>query len=322
MKVLRLALACTLVALASRAGAQDLAALRRSGWVLHENVGIGNVSAVACGGSRAYARSWSGGLAVWDGGGATWHVIVAGGRSARHGRALAASPDGQVFLATSQGVAQWTGSRWIDHALDQWEGEHSWEGANRGTPIAAPSATEVLYVGRGRVARFDGERFTTYDAGTWRSLTAVAVAGRTLWLGGQGGTIMRHDGRRFVREETGITTWVRGIVVLGPDDVWAWADGASENETFVLRRSRSPATDGPRWERRDAVLGHPITAIGGTSDRVYATGDFGLARWDGSTWLIELSADDLGRHDAPDGVCATDSHYIVGFGTGILVRPR
>lgn len=287
--------------------AQDAIPLE-GGWVLHTRIGVGDEQAVACSADRAYARSWPGALAMWDG--SRWSALPMDRQTSRYGRSLAVAPNGHVLIESSGGIAEWTGSSWIDHSLSSWQGDLD-------AQIAAPRDDEVYYVGRGRIARFDGTRFTTYDAGTWRSLSAVAVAGDRLFVGGQGGTILRHEGARWVREPTGIDAWVRRIVAFGPHDVWAWADGPSYRESIVVH------FDGERWERRDPALGAAINALGGTADRVYVTGDFGLARWDGA-WRIELAASELGAgYHALHGVCATDRHYVVGDGSGnALVRPR
>ncbi len=301
-------LALVLALVPATALAQETRALR-DGWTLHSRIGVTGLQDVACGHDRAYARSWPGAIAIWDG--SSWSAPPVDRQTSRYGRTLAVAPNGHAFLEAGAGVAEWTGTQWIDHALPSWEGD-------LGAQIAAVSASEVYTVGRGRLARFDGRAFTTYDAGTWRSLAAVAAIDGALFVGGQGGTIMRHDGRAWAREPTGIETNVRRIVAFGASDVWAWAEGPSWRESIVLH------FDGRRWERRDPALGAAIDAIGGTAHRVYVTGDFGLAHWSGSAWQVELAPADLGEgYHALHGVCATDHHFVVGdTGGGALVRPR
>lgn len=290
------------------ASAQEAVPLR-DGWTLHTRIGVSGVEDVACGGDRAYVRSWPGNVAMWDG--SAWSTIPVDRQTSRYGRTLAVAPNGHAFLESGGSIAQWTGSRWIDHALPEWQGDLD-------SQIAAVSATEVYAVGRGRIARFDGSGFATYDAGTWRALSAVAAVEGALFVGGQGGTILRHDGSTWQRQDTGIETQVQRIVAFSQRDVWAWAHGPSWRESIVLH------WDGQRWERRDPALGSAINAIGGARDRVYVTGDFGLARWDGRAWVVELAPTDLGEgYHALEGVCATESHYVVGDRSGsALVRRR
>lgn len=300
-------LALALLLVPSIARAQAPIALR-GGWTLYPRTGISGVEAVACGADRAYARNWSGALAAWDG--SAWSTIY-DRTTSRYGRTIAVAPNGHAFLESGSAVAEWTGAEWIEHTLQDWAGELD-------TQLVAPHSDEVYVVGRGRIARFDGSRFTTYEAGTWRSLSAVAIVDGLPWVGGQGGTILRHDGARWVREETGIDTWVLRLVAFGATDVWALARGARWDASIVLH------FDGQRWARRDPDLGSAANAIGGTADRVYLTGDFGLARWDGRAWIVELAPADLGEgYHALQGVCATDRHWVVGDRSGgALVRPR
>jgi len=226
-----------------------------------------------------------------------------------YGRTLGVTAEGALFLEANGGVAQWTGSGWTDHALARWE-----EDLDSG--FAALSPTEVYYVGRGRIARFDGRAFSTYGVGTWRPLRSIVLAGNDLLLGGQGGTILRfHDGA-FTREVTAIDTTVLELVALAPDDVWARAEGPTWRESIVMH------WDGRAWTRRDPP--GRIEAIGGVPDAVYATSERGLERWSGTSWTIEIPQAELGAgHHALADVCATDHHVIVADAGGhALVRTR
>ena len=101
-----------------------------------------------------------------------------------------------MLLRSPHGFVEWDGAAWIERPL---------EGLG-GSAIVAPSASEAYSVGRGRIARFDGERWTEHDAGTWVELRSIAIAGDDLLAAGQGGTIVRfHDGA-WSREDTTTTT--------------------------------------------------------------------------------------------------------------------
>ena len=302
---MRLAIVLAIVALATPAAAQTTRPLS-GGWTQHERIGISGIQDIGCGRDVAYARDWTGQVARWDGSG--WSTLPRRTES-MYGRTLGVTPEGSLFLESRGGVAQWTGSSWIDHRLDAWEGELD-------SGFAPISSSEVYYAGRGRIARFDGRVFTTYGASTWRQLTAIALAGDDLLVGGQGGTILRfHDGR-FTREDTGIDSTILDLVVLAPDDVWARAEGATYRESIVLH------WDGHAWSRRDTP--GPIDAIGGAAGAVYASSDRGLERWSGTGWTLEIPHADLGAgyHSLAE-ICATDHQILVADAGGhALVRAR
>lgn len=279
-----------------------------SGWSITARAGISGPEALACSGSRAAMRDWFGSVAVWDG--SSWSTLPRR-QEGMYGRTLAITGD-RIFLESGGGVAIWDGSAWTDVHLSGWQGDV-------GAQVAA-SGGDAYLVGWGRIARVTGNTGQVFAAGTWRSLRAIAIAGDRIWIGGQGGTIMRRDaGTEWVREATGIETWVRSIVANAPDDAWALADGASYDQSSVLH------FDGRAWSRRDAGLTGAINALGGSSQAFYATGDAGLWRWDGAAWSLEIAQGDLGsdsRRYGLHGVCTTDRHVIVGFGPHALIRAR
>jgi hypothetical protein len=280
-----------------------------NGWSLHRRIGGSSAIAAACTSDRAYVLDSSGYVASFQGG--AWTALARRSDS-HHLRSVAATPDGRAFFGADSAVLEWDGSRWIEHALDRWEAE-------RDAQIAAPSAREVYYVGRGRIAAYDGTRFVTYDGGTWRSLTAVAALGDTVWVGGQGGTILRH-GASWTREPTSTEAWVRSIVAFAPDDLWVIAGDELSFASIVLHY------DGRAWTRRDWTGDGRIWTVGGTREQVYATNDrAGLLRWDGDRWAVEIAHAELGsdgQYYGVAGVCATDRHVVVGYGPHALVRSR
>jgi hypothetical protein len=303
-----LALLVALAPSSALAQAQGVVPLS-GGWSVHRRVMGGGTESIACSRDRAFARDWSGVVAQWDG--SAWSTLPRRAES-MYGRTIAASPDGHVFLGAGDAIAEWDGSRWIDHPLERWEGDVA-------SAITAPRAHEVYYVGRGRVARFDGTALRTFGAGTWRDLSAIAIAGDRILIGGQGGTILVRDSSGFTRQETAITTWVRSLIAFAGDDVWGLADGETHRTSMILH------SDGRSWTRREAGLTGTINAIGGSADHVYATGDAGLWRWNGTSWALEIAQGALGEdgnYSGLKGVCATQHHVVVGFGWNMLVRAR
>jgi hypothetical protein len=144
------------------------------------------------------------------------------------------------------------------------------------------------------------------------------VFGNEIWLGGQGGTVMRRTGTTWSRLDTRTDRWIRRIVPIAANDVWAWGDGATFRESTVLH------WNGRTWEPRAQGLTHEIDALGGTPNAVYATGEFGLARWTGSAWTIEIPTTALGAgYHSLDDICATDRQIIVSDRGGhALIRAR
>lgn len=280
------------------------------GWSVHAMQVIGGPEGLVCTGSHAYARSWSGDVAAWDG--SRWTALPRLEQST-YGRSIGASPDGHVYLEGGAGVVEWDGARWIPRALDRWQGDLDGQ-------FAAPSASEVYYVGRGRIARGGAEGFATFAGGTWRSLSAVALVGDEVWVGGQGGTVLKFSNGAWTRLDTRTDRWVRRLVVFAPDDVWALVDGEAWNRSSVLH------WDGRAWERREAGLpaDKPIEGLGGARDAMYAAGDFGLMRWSGSAWTVEFAATALGEgYHGLTEVCATDTQIVVADRKGeALIRQR
>lgn len=281
-----------------------------AGWSLQKLALINGPEGLACTGAAAHVRSWSGDVARWDG--TTWTSLPRLAEAA-YGRSLAATPDGHVFLEAGNNIVEWDGAAWLTHPLASWDGDLDGQ-------FAAPSTTEVYYVGRGRIARRTSSGFATFSGGTWRSLSAVAAVGPDLWVGGQGGTILQLHQSTWTRLDTQIDRWIRRILALAPTDVWALADGETYNRSTVLHWT------GRSWLRSDQGLPEDISVsgIGGAVDALYAVGDFGLMRWSGTTWQPELTSADLGEgYHALDEVCATDRHILVtDRGGHVLTRAR
>ncbi len=281
-----------------------------AGWSLQKLALINGPEGLACTGAAAHVRSWSGDVARWDG--TTWTSLPRLAEAA-YGRSLAATPDGHVFLEAGNNIVEWDGAAWLTHPLASWDGDLDGQ-------FAAPSTTEVYYVGRGRIARRTSSGFATFSGGTWRSLSAVAAVGPDLWVGGQGGTILQFNGSTWTRHDTKTDRWVRRLVAFSPTDVWALAEGATYNQSTILH------WNGSAWQPRDRGLpaNGPVEGLGGPADNIHAAGDFGLARWAGDTWTLEIDKSALGSgYHALDEVCATDRHILVtDKGGHILQRAR
>lgn len=272
------------------------------GYVFHERAGnVMDVVGVACAGSHAFMRSWSGRTAHWDGSGWT-NIGEPSGQA--YGRSIAARSDGHAFIAASGRVAEWNGSSWIDHALEPAEGEIGGLWSTGGS---------VFLAGRGRIAMLGTGGFRNFDPGTWRDLVDVwGTSPSDLWIAGQGGTVMRRRAGRFARERTNSDAWLQGIFGTGPNDVWVWAHDHQRGAT-ILR------FDGSAWNAIDATnLTGQLHAVGGAPSLVYAVGDFGVARFDGrSRFVVDLAPAEIGTgYHVPRDVCATDRHLVIGDSSG------
>ena len=308
-----LALVAAMLLVAAPATGQQQSKPLPDGWVLHQKIGpfMGSV-AVACSRRLAYARGWGGDVGSFDG--KRWRRLppIRGyQRGHTYGRKLAVSPDGaRLFMEASGKVARWNGQAWSLLKMPGWKGP-------LGAMTVLPSG-ELLVVGDGRIGLIRGEAIKSHDAGTWRSLGAVAAADSgSLYTAGQGGTVMHHDGKRWTRMKTGVTAWLGGLHVGQKDRVWAWSRiGRWRSTTVVLHH------DGGSWSRADTGLTSSILGMAGRGARPWAVGESYVARKEGSAWVTKLTTKQLGEgYHQLVGICATGGFLYVGDGSHSLVRP-
>jgi hypothetical protein len=308
----RLILTTSLLLMAAPAAAQQGVSLP-DGWVLHSRVGppSGPV-AVVCGGRRAFARDWSGGVGYFAGG--RWHKLpkMPGYMKGRtYGRAMAVTPDGKtVYMEASGRVGRWSGKGWTMLPLPGWRGPIS------GMTVLGDG--ELVVVGEGRVGLRRGDEIKSFDAGTWRSLRAAAGHDLgSLYLAGQGGTILRRDGKGWTRMKTGVRAWFKGLYVgRKGKSVWAWNGGRRyTRETVVLRY------DGKAWSRAEQGLQSQPLGMA-AADGLWAVTQYTVFRREGATWAKKITAKELGKgYHAFVGVCATKKFLYVGDSGGhSLVR--
>jgi hypothetical protein len=281
------------------------------GWTWHREITPDLAAEIVCTRERAFVRHRRG-FVRWDG--ASWASLPEREEPTRGG-ALAATPGGRVLVSSGEGFAEWNGSEWIDHPIA------SSTGGTAG--IVAPGEREAYAIGRGRIARFDGDGWTEHASPSWVELRSVTMAGDDLLVAGQGGTIMRfHDGA-WSRETTSITAMVDHVVAFAGDDVWAaawsWGDPGERPSAIALHH------DGATWScEAEGLPASPLEAIGGGPGDVYAVTRQLLLRFDGSRWSrVAVPADGAQSPQGFRGVCATDRHVLVLDGAGhALVRAR
>ena len=285
-----------------------------NGWVLHKRDALGSKATVGCGVEKAVLRGWADRLEVFDGSRFTKLPELPGklGGTA-YGDHVVMTPTGSdIYVDAGGGVAHWDGDDWSLLAMPGWRGPVS--------GMTVLTAGQLVVVGRGRVGLRQGNKIVSYDAGTWRDLSAVTGTSLTdLWTAGQGGTVMRHQQGGWSRLNTSFNRWVRGLHVGSPTTIWAW--GSRDpwgNDTYVRR------LHGGRWIPPGEGLSDMVSAMAGPADRPWAASESVIARFDGTRWVADLRGSDLGPdYQRFNGLCATARHLISvskGRGRGLVVR--
>ncbi|MBW2457515.1 MAG: hypothetical protein JRI68_23610 [Deltaproteobacteria bacterium] len=285
-----------------------------NGWALHKRDAVSSDSTVGCGVAKAVLRRWADRFEVFDGSSFSKLPELPGKRSGTaYGVHVAMTPSGSDIYADAGGrVAHWDGDDWSLLSMPGWRGPVN--------SIAVLKSGQLVVVGRGRVGLRQGSKIVSYDAGTWRDLSAVTGTSLAdLWIAGQGGTVMRHQQTGWSRLNTGFDRWVRGLHVGSPSAIWAW--GSRDpwgNATYVMRLhggSWSPASDG---------LSDKVAGMAGPADRPWAATDSVIARFDGTRWVAELRGSDLGPdYQRFGGLCTTAQYLFAaskGRASGVVVR--
>lgn len=233
-------------------------------------------------------------------------------------------------------------SKWLGVALvavvvgcdsgDEAAGD-AWQRVHEGLPGAllsvwGTSATDVWTVGADardgagpQVLHFDGEAWTRVDTGlTQGDLWWVfGFADGPIYMGGDGGVIVRRDGDTFTVMDTPSTGTIYGIWGSSPDDLWAVGGESDASGGFAWRLVGDawvPEASLPADVATDAAL---WKAFGTATDDVWLVGSNGVSlHWDGAS----LSAGDTGVGSSLFTVYAKDGLYtaVGGLATGIIVE--
>ena len=262
--------------------AQGETTMLPNGWAMTTRLRrLSDVNAVACSDDHAYAHGWSGGVVRWDG--TRWEELPepAGYTAGQtYGTRVAVTPSGNLLMEASGHVARWDGSSWTTLSFTDWPRYQSLGG------IAA-IGSEVLVVGRGRVARLEGTALRSYDAGTWRELSAIAGTSiGDLWTAGQGGTLMHWDGQTWTRVVSGTDRWLGGLLAVSANDVWAWAE---DYGTPTLLH-----WDGHTWSPVTPPIGGAVLDVAVRGDRVWAVTAAGVFERVQEVWTSQLVPSDFG----------------------------
>lgn len=214
--------------------------------------------------------------------------------------------------------------------------EDPWELVHRDLPGAllsvwGTSSTDVWAVGADAldgtgptVIHFDGDAWSSVPTGVAQGNLwwVFGFEGGPIYMGGEGGVILRYEDGAYTTMTTPGSGTVFGIWGPSPDDMWAVGGASASAGGFAWR------LDGDAWVE-EPTLPADVTAsaaiwkvFGAASDDAWLVGSNGVAlRWDGT----ELSPGDTGVgtslftvHASPDG----DGHYaaVGGTASGIIVE--
>lgn len=224
---------------------------------------------------------------------------------------------GSVSLLAKGGDNMYLLSGQSSNNLEAWEydgsdwqvrnagGDMSWFGME-GSPISESvqtivEASDGIYIGGGfGIYRWDGTRWLTVGGGVNNSVSAIAVSGSNLFVGGTftdaGGVleadrIARWDGSAWHALGNGLGSTVNCVAVSGADVyVGGWFTDAGGNAAadYIAR------WDGVTFHPLGSGLNNRVNTIAVNGVNIYVGGNFTnaagiaaadyIARWDGSAW--------------------------------------
>ena len=192
------------------------------------------------------------------------------------------------------------------------------------------SSTDMWTVG-GDALDGTGPLVLHFDGETWEQIPTGQTDGNLWWVfgfeggpmyvGGDGGVILRYENGAFSPMETPGVDTVFGIWGATPDDVWAVGGASASSSGFAWRLS----ADGSAWEEEpslpvEVAEGSAIWKVYGTAtDDAWLVGSNGVAlHWDGSA----LSPGETGVGTSLFTVHEQGGRYyaVGGTASGIIVE--
>jgi len=168
-----------------------------------------------------------------------------------------------------------------------------------------------------------------YDGGEWERIETGQTAGTLWWvfgfedgpvfMGGEGGVLLRYEGGEFDLQQTPGGDTVYGIWGATADDVWAVGGASESTGGFVWHY------DGDTWEAEpsldaDVADGAAVWKVHGqSSDDAWFVGSNGVSlRWDGT----RLEAGDTGVGSSLFTVHSNSDRYaaVGGMVSGFIVE--
>lgn len=189
------------------------------------------------------------------------------------------------------------------------------------------STSDVYAVGGDRgdgtgplVLHFDGTAWSQLATGENGNLWWVFGIGGAVYMGGEGGMILRYQQGAFTRMSTPSTTTVFGIWGTAADDLWAvgGASGGGDGG-FAWRLQGGVWVAAPGFPADIAATGAIWKMSGRSADDAWMVGTNGkVVRWDGAV----LTAMTTGTGESLFTVHATADRFVAvgGFGTGTILE--
>lgn len=216
-----------------------------------------------------------------------------------------------------------------DAPVDRWELVH--QGLSGALlSVWGTSATDVWAVG-GDALDGSGPTVIHFDGDTWSRHPTPQAQGSLWWvfgfdggpiyMGGEGGVILRYQAGNYTLMDTPGTDTVFGIWGASPDDVWAVGGASDATGGFAWRLS----DDMDSWTVEPSLPAEvPVNAalwkvFGTSSNDAWLVGSNGVAlHWDGAS----LQQGDTGVGTSLFTVHASEGRYVAVGGTasGIIVE--
>jgi hypothetical protein len=288
-----------------------------------------DVRGLAVGRDGALWAVTRGGVLRWDLATRTARVLLeGGGLPTRQASAVAAAPDGSIWVAGSGWVARYGGS-WTVTTSTQVRGL---AGDLGGLAVGRDGAVWVS-VGSDVLLRFRDGAWTTITPPTtsgsspWSGSLAVAPNG-TVWIAPSGEqAVLAYDGswHRYTSQD-GLPGLVANVSVTPNGTVWVGGAGTSGGPSGDVPAAGIARFDGTRFTAvtsKDGLVSNDVTVIAGLDGRtVWAIssdsnqGGTGLARFDGTRWtrFADLGGSGWGAVTTPDGrLWMPSGHGVIGF---------
>lgn len=211
--------------------------------------------------------------------------------------------------------------------------EPRWQIVDRGLPsgllsVWGTSERDVYVVGSDAgdglgpaVLHFDGAAWSRLPTGQTTNLWWVfGFAGGPVYMGGEGGVILRYQSGVFTKMTTPGLNTVFGIWGASPDDVWAvgGANGGA-NGAFAWRLQGDAWVDAPGFPAELAATDTIWKMFGRSATDAWMIGTNGKAvRWDGE----QLTLASTGLAESLFTVHADRDRFVAvgGFGTGAILE--
>ncbi len=209
----------------------------------------------------------------------------------------------------------------------------TWELVHAGLPAAllsvwGTSSSDVWAVGGDTrdgagpfVVHFDGESWERVETGeTQGSLWWVfGFDNGPMYMGGDGGVILRYEGGAFTRMQTPGAATVFGIWGASPDDLWAVGGDSDSTGGFAWRLVGDEWIEEPTLPSDVPGQAAIWKMYGAGPDDAWLVGSSGVAlHWDGNA----LTPGDTGVGSSLFTVHERDGRYVAvgGLATGIVVE--